>query len=389
MAATDIEWATKVWNFVRGCRRVSPGCGGAKGVGGCYAEKTAYRFSGTGQPYEGLVTLGTSGPRWNGVGRFVPEKLGEPLRWRAPRDGSRHRIFVNSMSDLFFEEFSNEQIAAGFGAMAACSHHDLLILTKRPRRAAEWFAWLDNLARQVEGGDGHVRICLRLAYEHGLVWSKHIVYPTWPLPGVWLGVSAENQDTYNERVPVLVHQCPAALHWVSLEPQLGPIRLRGTGHIPLGWVVQGGESGPGARPFHEEWARSMRIECAELGIPYFLKQLGGNHFAPWKVEWTKRLDGSFDAFSSDGAGVRGTNLATVWPNGTWHTWDANGIGGENSQTLGVETAKGAALEALQRQHISPIKGWARHKHMLKNRKGNDMQEWPSDLRCREFPEARP
>lgn len=339
MADTDIEWATKVWNFVRGCQRVSLGCGGPNGVGGCYAEKTAYRFSGPGQPYEGLVTLGKHGPRWNGKGRFVPEKLTEPLRWQQPRGvdartgrRERHRIFVNSMSDLFFEEFSNEQIAAGFAVMAACPQHDFLILTKRPERAAEWFAWvgpnrrelINDALRALVPGQGD-----RAAFptqRHGIVRE-----PGWPLPNVWLGCSAENQETYNERVPVLVHRCPAALHWVSLEPQIGPIKLRGTGHIHLGWVVQGGESGPGARPFDIAWAESMRDECRESGIPYFLKQLGAHP--------SFRLD--------------------------------------------VGTRRGSFWSSYHHTH-----GDLFCKH-LADRKGGDMREWPESLRGnREFPEAR-
>jgi protein gp37 len=133
MASTEIEWATDVWNFVRGCRRISPGCGKTH-EGGCYAERQAIRQSGPGGAYEGLVQSTPNGPRWTGAGRFVPEKLAEPLSWRKRKDGSRRRCFVNSMSDLFFEEFSNEQIAAGFGVMAACPDVDFLILTKRAER---------------------------------------------------------------------------------------------------------------------------------------------------------------------------------------------------------------------------------------------------------------
>ena len=126
---TKIEWADAVWNVTRGCRRVSPGCVN------CYAEKQANRFKGG--AYEGLVSLGKNGPRWTGAGRFVPDKLEEPLHWRKPR-----RIFVNSMSDLFFEEFTNEQIAAVFGVMATAHWHTFQVLTKRSERAAKWFHWL-------------------------------------------------------------------------------------------------------------------------------------------------------------------------------------------------------------------------------------------------------
>lgn len=134
MAETDISWTDKVWNVTRGCRRISAGCGGARGEGGCYAERQAYRFSGPGQAYAGLVNLTANGPRWTGTGRFAADKLAEPLSWRRPA-----RIFVDSMSDLFFDAFTNEQIAAVFGVMAACPHHTFQVLTKRAQRMRAWF----------------------------------------------------------------------------------------------------------------------------------------------------------------------------------------------------------------------------------------------------------
>lgn len=131
MAKTDIQWATHVWNCVRGCSRVSAGCGDATG-GGCYAERQAHRFSGTGLPYEGLTRLTKDGPRWIGEVRFIPEKLADPLHWRKPA-----RIFVNSMSDLFHDGISVTQIAQIFAVMAACPQHTFMVLTKRPKRMHE------------------------------------------------------------------------------------------------------------------------------------------------------------------------------------------------------------------------------------------------------------
>ncbi|MGW8286400.1 MAG: DUF5131 family protein, partial [Candidatus Deferrimicrobiaceae bacterium] len=133
---TSIEWTKgddgtkgKAWNPVIGCRRVSDGCSR------CYAERMAYRLEKMGQKqYAGLTVLGKSGRRWTGEVRLVPDKLGEPLRWRKPR-----RVFVNSMSDLFHEDVPDEYIAAVFGVMAACPQHTFQVLTKRPERAAEWF----------------------------------------------------------------------------------------------------------------------------------------------------------------------------------------------------------------------------------------------------------
>jgi protein gp37 len=410
---TDIEWCQnedgtkgKTWNPVRGCSRVSEGCRE------CYAMKFAHRFSnevnGQPGPYQGLTTIRRGKVDWAGFARLVPEMLSEPLSWRKPQ-----RVFVNSMSDLFHESLTNAEIMRVWLVMARCPQHTFQILTKRPKRAAEWLKlWgdVEDYGEDVRLARGPAEVRAQHARGRALMFADVLdgmgepppgaAFPTYDwaegprwlptiLPNVHLGVSAEDQDTYNERVPVLAHQCPAALHWVSLEPQLGPIKLRGTGHIHLGWIVQGGESGPGARPFNIDWARSMRDECAESGIPYFLKQLGGNLFAPWKVQWVeghnKRDDGSLDAVFIDG---KRRDLATVWPNGTWHTWDANGTGGENSSEVTVELAQAAVLEALQRQHVTPIKGWARHPHMLKSRKGNDVSAWPEDLRVRQFPEDR-
>ncbi len=98
MGKTSIEWTDSVWNPVRGCSRVSPGCGGANHEGGCYAEKIAARFSGPGQPYEGFARRTPNGGQWTGKLALIEKSLDLPLRWRKPR-----RIFVNSMSDLFHE----------------------------------------------------------------------------------------------------------------------------------------------------------------------------------------------------------------------------------------------------------------------------------------------
>ena len=133
-----ITWTEETWNPIRGCSRVSEGCRN------CYAERVAARFSGPGQPYEGLIQITSGGPRWNGKVAFVEERLADPLRWKKPR-----MIFVNSMSDLFHESLSNEQIAAIFGVMAAAPQHTFQVLTKRARRMREWFA-LEGIAARVD-----------------------------------------------------------------------------------------------------------------------------------------------------------------------------------------------------------------------------------------------
>lgn len=235
-------------------------------------------MSGKGGAYEDLVKLTGSGFRWTGAGRLVPKMLDQPLRWTKPR-----RIFVDSMSDLFYEGFSNPDIAAVFGIMAAAPQHTFQVLTKRARRMRQWFRWYEGESGAGACADaalwaaksvvGSIDIDLRLS------WPGRV---GWPLPNVWLGVSAEDQQRADERIPELL-ATPAALRWVSVEPQIGPVDLsrwlgpatqaRGMFDGIL-WIVQGGESGPGARPFDLAWAESMRDACKAAGVPWFMKQLG-------------------------------------------------------------------------------------------------------------------
>lgn len=283
MADTEISWADKVWNPTRGCRRVSPGCKH------CYAETIAARFSDEGQAYHGLALRKPA--RWTGKGRFVADKLDEPLRWRKPA-----RIFVDSMSDLFFEAFSFEEIAAVFGVMAATPRHSFQVLTKRPERAAEFFEWLAAKGCEeippLGWNRAHVQalrcaadvLPLRLLDDPAFNYADKEGWP-WPLPNVWLGVSVEDQVTADARIPVLL-RCPAALHFVSYEPALGPVDfspwLGGTDahdaergpSLSLGWIIVGGESGPGARSFDLAWARRTRDQCRAAGVPLFFKQGG-------------------------------------------------------------------------------------------------------------------
>lgn len=312
-----IEWTHETWNPVRGCKRVSEGCRN------CYAEQIAARFSGPGQPYEGLARRSENGPRWTGHIRTVPAKLSEPLRWRKPR-----MVFVNSMSDLFHEDVPDDFIAAVFGVMASSPRHTFQILTKRPTRMREWFEWVrendfDQADVPFTRGRMHcVWSALRMEAEHhpagdgGPLHTKYCADPEgpWPLPNVWIGVSVEDQATADERIPEL-NACPAALRFVSHEPALGPVtfhpdwmgedRLENCsgcvgdfdsgpdcpGHYVGGveWVIVGGESGPGARPFDVQWARDTIAQCREAGVPCFVKQMGSQPYA-FDLEdvWTLR-----------------------------------------------------------------------------------------------------
>ena len=134
MGKTSIEWTDHSWPIINGCRRISPGCGGARGVGGCYAERLiSTRLSKT-KKYGGLARFGKNGPQWTGATRLWLPDLDMPIRLRKPS-----RIFVADMGDLFYEAVTNEEIAAVFGVMAAASHHTFQVLTKRATRMREWF----------------------------------------------------------------------------------------------------------------------------------------------------------------------------------------------------------------------------------------------------------
>jgi protein gp37 len=272
--ASSIEWTDATWNPVRGCSRVSPGCEK------CYAERVAGRFSGPGMPYHGLAVMGEHGPRWTRKVRMVPEHLADPLRWSRPR-----RIFVNSMSDLFHEELSNEDIASVFGVMAAAPQHTFQILTKRAQRMRDWFRWAKDYA-----------LPLQLALHHAQNRCEHpalrrdtdrIICQPWPLRNVWLGVSAEDQQRADERIPNLL-ETPAAVRFVSYEPAVGHVdfgkyivaarpRVDMRELVPpLDQIIVGGESGPGARPFKLNWARSVVEQCRYAKVACFVKQMGTN-----------------------------------------------------------------------------------------------------------------
>lgn len=333
---SKIEWTDRTWNPVRGCSRVSEGCRN------CYAERLAGRFSGPGLRFEGFAELhfndatkggdGRFRGRWTGRVELIPSKLAEPLSWRKPL-----RVFVNSMSDLFHESLPNEAIAAVFGVMAAASCQTFQVLTKRPERMREWFAWLDTFREPSWEDDMGASRCWAYAIQRGIPDAS---WPggkrSWPLPNVWLGVSVEDQATADARIPLLL-QTPAAKRFVSYEPalagvdfgrwlpicaecarwlgtRLGPLTHR---HPPcLDWIIVGGESGPGARPFDVAWARYAVELCRAAGVRVFVKQLGAR---PYADEATNHAD--------------------------WLTLE------------------------------------------VKNRKGGDMAEWPEDLRIREFPHA--
>ena len=290
---SKIEWTDATWNPIRGCSRVSEGCRN------CYAERQAVRFTGNKrttvagtrsgpQPYSGLVVMQSDGPHWTGEVRFIEEHAGDPLHWRVPR-----RIFVNSMSDLFHEKVVQSWIDRIFAVMSLCPQHTFQILTKRADR-------MFSVVGKCNGRDLRRGVQDVLSRGGGAVAYGDIIhelFDRWPLPNVHLGVSVEDQKTADERIPSLL-QTPAAVRWVSYEPALGPIDSRrihydntveidsltgdhgvyrplaGKSERKVDWIVAGGESGPGARPAHPDWFRSVRDQCVAAGVPFFFKQWG-------------------------------------------------------------------------------------------------------------------
>jgi protein gp37 len=221
--SSAIEWTEATWNPTTGCDRTSPGCDN------CYALTLAKRLKAMGVPrYQNEGDERTSGPGFRLT--VHPDLLDAPRRWREPR-----LVFVNSMSDLFHDDVSDEFIRAVFDVMRDTPRHTFQVLTKRSKRLA------------------------RLA--------PHLEWPA----NVWMGVSVETAR-YRFRIDHL-RQVPAAVRFISAEPLLGPLgKLDLTG---IGWVIVGGESGPRARPMELSWGREVRDQCLANEVRFFFKQWGG------------------------------------------------------------------------------------------------------------------
>jgi protein gp37 len=317
MQTTNIEWADWTWNPVRGCSRISPGCMN------CYAELDMARKNENpkvpgchGYSEFRIVGGGRREAHWTGKVELIESKLLEPLSWRkkalkfAREHGRKPRVFI-SMSDLFHERLPDEAIDSVFAVAALCPEMNFLFLTKRAERmAVHSYRRFEHIAEVISN-------LRRSRGETGIGAIR------WPLPNVWLGVSVEDQKRADERIDHL-RRTPAAVRFLSIEPQLEEIRVSLEG---IDWVICGGESGAHARPFDLAWARSLRDQRKAAGVAFFMKQAGSLPHDSEKVLY--------------------------------------GVG-----------PYGPAKEGLE-----PV--WLH----LKDKKGGDPAEWPEDLRIQEVPDG--
>lgn len=315
MAATSIEWTEKTWNPLAGCSIASPGCHH------CYAATMAHRLAAMGQEkYVGTTEKKNGHVHWTGKITLDEESLGIPLRVRKPT-----MWFVNSMSDIFHEKVPFDFVDKVFAVMGMCKRHTFQVLTKRADRMRRYFeerSWNDVIVGILQEFDS---LPLKAPAPEWMSWfqtqyrvteqesARGTEWPgrlplAWPLPNVWLGCSVEDQARADERIPFLL-QTPAAIRFLSVEPLLGPVDLgkwfedcrrapAGSGmegirtgfkNISpdlgyhawppcLDWVIVGGESGHGARPCALEWIRSLVRQCKEAKTACFVKQLGSNPY---------------------------------------------------------------------------------------------------------------
>lgn len=268
---TNIAWADSTWSPFIGCSKVSPACDN------CYAEGWAKR----------------AGRDFSKVVRASTETFHSPLRWNKPA-----RIFVCSLSDFFHPDILRIDRQDAIHVMRHAPQHTYLLLTKRP----------ENVKQML----------------HGTAWGGG-------LPNnVWLGVTVENQEQADKRIPILL-AAQASTRFISCEPLLGPVELMGKTcmDVPLiggiNWIIAGGESGAKARPMHPDWARSLRDQSCAAGVPFMFKQHG---------EWfpVTRNQESCEAH---------------WSDPKWHTWPepAPNLDGESVVSLRVgKIASGRTLD---------------------------------------------
>lgn len=291
------------------------------------------------------------------------------MRWRKPR-----MVFVNSMGDLFHPNVPFEWIDEVFAIMAMAPQHTFQILTKHPKRMREYICEF-NPAKSWDPQDpkNHFPYFTRDGVSVLDRPLDEVMFPVkdgWPLPNVWLGVSAENQAMANLRIPKLL-ETPAAKRFVSLEPLLGEIDLIKTTYRyggfgvtfagflkdeneyddyhyfqpKLDWVIVGGESGPNARHMRADWVRQIVKDCQSTSVPVFVKQMG------------RRI------------------------------YDRNDIGfcGEDKSDWALDDEY-AQVNMSPHGYIDEAQG-ADCLITLRHHKGGIPSEWPEDLRIRQTPEV--
>ncbi len=359
MQNTSIAWSDFTWNPLRGCSRISEGCRF------CYAEALAARHSVVSEkrmspPFEDFAEFRVIGGRkeahWTGKVELIEENLLEPLSWRRKalkfreQHGRKPRAFI-SMSDLFHEALPDEAIDSVFAVMALTPEINYMILTKRAGRMEQYFSTRRKNVKYWEAAARSMGFTFTFTFE-----GKRISTCPFPLPNVALGVSVESQKYADERIPHL-QRTPAAMKFISYEPALesvdweypesiwpkgpqmccaGPSMEYGCMGLPvdpplihgINMILIGGESGPGARPFDIAWARSTVKQCKATGVAPFVKQMGSK---------PQRL---------------------------------------MSINAALELHRFAGRNPDQPEPLS-----------FRDKKGEDMSEWPADIRVREWPEG--
>lgn len=227
---TKVEWADETLSPWAGCTKISTGCAH------CTALSFARRLQGQNHPKYKRVT---KNGEWSGRVNFDANELDKLYRWKKPR-----RVFIQIMGDIAHEGVDIIQFSMTMNAIRENPRHTCMLLTKRP----------DKLKHDLD------------AYCSGL----RIARLEAPLPNVWVGVTAENQEQVEKRIPILM-ETPAVKRFVSIEPMLGPIRLAGWLH-GLDQVLLGAETGPGKRPMLLGWASDIAYDCESAGVAFFGKK---------------------------------------------------------------------------------------------------------------------
>jgi protein gp37 len=255
----EIAWTDTTWDPLAGCTRKSAACRR------CYAETGTAESARDGGWGAGFAAIVDGAAGWTGKVALREDRLTFPLGLERPS-----RIFVNSLSDLFHESLAEATIDTVFAVMACAPRHVFQVLTKRPKTMQPYLSDPGTPAR----------IERRMAD-----FAKGCKLETWPMPHVWLGVTAENQKEADRRIPLLL-QTPAAVRFVAAEPLLEALDLKpGTwlgadpgpasnGGQRIDWVVAGGEISAAAQPCHPDWVRGLRDQCARGGTPFFWTQWG-------------------------------------------------------------------------------------------------------------------